>query len=397
MEETDNIDDTDFGQNRLVSIVKSENTDDTRIEIKYNDDTITPVSISTDTWYKVVIEENLGSSGYWSYRVSIYDEAGNTVGSDSRTGSPYMGSFQNINFTAWRTGAYYVDNVRIDKISRGLLASDDMEYSSKEEASKYWKITDSNCSFTEIDTEHGKSASVTGGEFTPCVVAEPVVSGIVNIEFDTYLSGTSGTTNNCGRFNVLPQGYTDAGGNTIINFTQRGGDGDTNVDLYVGDQWINQCPTGWYRVRVILDLDSSKYTVSVTDTAGNNYCSGNVNAVDVTTRAVSSFAAVNFTTWSDPFVIDNVEMNIVDDPCIITKSDVNTISIQKNAAYTGDVFTVLVGVYSGDVLTDVQLVNSEDIAGKTNVSINDVENRSIKVFVWNSAESLDPVMDKSLF
>ena len=150
-------------------------------------------------------------------------------------------------------------------------------------------------------------------------------------------------------------------------------------------------------MRVILDLDGGKYTVSVTDTAGNNYCSGNANAVDVTTRAVSSFAAVNFTTWSDPFVIDNVEINIVDDPCIITKSDVNTISIEKSAAYTGDVFTVLVGVYSGDVLTDVQLVNSEDIAGKTNVSINDVENRSIKVFVWNSAEGLEPVMDKSLF
>lgn len=394
MEESSNIEETDFGKSQMIQIKKTANTDDTRIEI-YNTNTEVAKSISIvpDTWYTVVLEENLGSAGNWTYIISVFDASGKMIDSCCGSSGDYMGTFQNINFTAWGQSDYHVDNLKIDKISRGLLISDDMGYSSREEASKYWKITDSNSGFEKIDDEHSMSAKVAGGEFTPCVAAQAVETGMLNIEFDTYLSGnTEGTDKSCGRFNVLPQGMEDMGGNTIISFNQR--KNDANVDLYVGDSWINQCPTGWYRVRVILDFDNSTYTVSVIDTQGNNYCSGNANAINVTTRAISNLAAINFTTWGDPFYFDNLKVQTISDPCVVIKSNANEISIKKNITYTG-AFTAVVGVFSGDSLMDAEIVNSADLinAEWEKITLAEAENRVVKVFIWEDMDSLIPVIE----
>ena len=329
MEETNNIDETNFGQNQMVQI---KGTGDSA-SIVVGESTI---SISRDVWYKVVIDENLGSSGNWSYVVSVYDASDTLVGSDSKTNSEYMGSFQNINFTAWRTGAYYVDNLKIDKISRGVELSDDMEYTTVAEASKYWVA--SNNSFEKIDEAHGMTAkAVSWNEFHPCT-ADVVSSGIVNIQFDTYLKGdNTGSGDTCGAVFVLPEGYSDMGASTarIIEFKQRAQ--DENVEFHVGDSWINQCPTGWYTVKIALDLDNSKYDVSVTSASGNNYCvgEGGVSKTSgMTANAVSTFAAVNFRAASStyPFYFDNFKLTCgADEPKADISAESTTVTAQKNS------------------------------------------------------------------
>ncbi len=394
MEESAELADTNFGANRMIHIKKAANATEAAIEINSDNSTVaTTINISTDKWYTIVLEENLGSSGNWTYSGTVCEQLSDVEVGSFQGGSGWMGTFQNINFTAWGASDYYVDNVKIDKISRGMLVSDDMEYKSAAEANKYWKITDTNSGFAKKDEEHGMSAMAKGGEFTSCLAAQSIENGMINIEFDTYLHGNSdGTTNNCGRFNVLPQGAADMGGNTIIFFNQRRN--DANVDLYVGDSWINQCPTGWYRVRVILDFDNSTYTVSVIDTQGNNYCSGNANAINVTTRAISNLAAINFTTWGDPFYFDNLKVQTISDPCVVIKSNANEISIKKNITYTG-AFTAVVGVFSGDSLMDAEIVNSADLinAEWEKITLAEAENRVVKVFIWEDMDSLIPVIE----
>ncbi len=386
MEENVEIAKTNFGANRMIHIKKSANASEAVIEINKDNDTVAKsISISTDKWYNIVLEENLGSSGKWSYSVTVCEQQSGTEMASFYGESGWMGTFQNINFTAWGASDYYVDNIKIDKISRGFLIWDDMEYKSTAEANRYWKITEANSSFEKIDDEHSMSAKVAGGEFTPCLAAQAIENGMVNIEFDTYLRGnTEGTDNNCGRFNVLPQGTTDMGSNTIIFFNQR--KNDTNVDLYIGDSWINQCPTGWYNVRIILDVDNSKYTVSVTDMQGNNYCSGKANTVDVTTKAISSLAAINFTTWNDPFYVDNVKIEKISDPCTVIKTNTNEISIKKN---TADTFTAIIGVFSGDSLIGAKVVDSSELSGDwKKIQLDAAENRIVKIFIWEDTDDL---------
>ena len=329
MEETENIADTNFGQNQMVQIKGT--GDSASIEVGES-----AIPILRDVWYKVVIDENLGSSGNWSYVVSVYDASDMLVGSDSKTNSEYMGSFQNINFTAWRTGAYYVDNLKIDKISRGVELSDDMEYTTVAEASKYWVA--SNNSFEKIDDAHGMTANaVSWNEFHPCT-ADVVRSGIVNIQFDTYLAGdTTESTDTCGAVFVLPEGYSDMGASTakIIEFKQRSD--NENVEFYVGGYWINQCPTGWYTVKITLDLDNSKYDVSVTSASGNNYClgyGGVSKTSGMTTNAVSTFAAVNFRAASNsyPFYFDNFKLTCgADEPKADISAESTTVTAHKNS------------------------------------------------------------------
>lgn len=321
MEESSNIADTNFGQNQMLHIRKSAGADDTRIEFKDGADVVKTISISTEKWYTVQIEENLGGVGNWSFVASVYDKStGNLVGNAYKLSSIYMGTFQNINFTAWRTGAYYVDNIDIDKVARGIVLTDDMEYSSREEASKYWRINGDNAYFTQIDEAHGISAAVGNAEFHPCIAADAVESGKVNIDFDTYIQeNTNGTAVNCGRVNVLDKdGISNPGGNCILKFETRTDNG--NVDLYVGDNWINQLQPGWYHINIELDLDAGSYSVSAKNRNGNDYCSTNPNSKNNTTRAITNFALVNFTSWSEDFIFDNLNIVIGDK----TEAEFNT-------------------------------------------------------------------------
>ncbi len=306
-------DNTNYGQNQMIQIKRAANETDAKIQIHHADNTDKEINISNDTWYSVTIEENLGSAGQWSYVVTVYDAAGTIIDKDYETNSQYMGSFQSINFTSWRNGAYYVDNVSVCRISRGLEIVDDMEYSSKAEASKYWRINGDNYGFKQIDEAHGQTAYSGGAEFHTCVAAEPAEGKYALVEFDTYLEGNSnGNSNNCGRFNAIDKNGTgNPGGNTIIKFDQRAN--DSNVDLYVGDNWINQCPTGWYHITVLLNLKDKNYTVSVVNNNGNDYCSGNQNAVENTTRAIDSLAMINFTSWADNFYFDNVKLELLNE------------------------------------------------------------------------------------
>ena len=333
MEETENIADTNFGQNQMINITKAADTENVSIAVKDGtDEVIKSINIATDAWYSIVIDENLGGSGNWSYIVAVYDASGNLIDTCSKLGSQFMGTFQNINFTAWRTGAYYVDNIKIDKISRGFLVSDDMEYNSREEASKYWRTGNNAASFEKIDNEHGMTAKVGNTEFYPCIAAEPVESGIVTIDFDTYILGnTNGNQNNCGRFNVINKdGTSDPGGNCILRFDQRSD--NSNVDLYVGDNWINQLPSNWYHVSIEMNLDAGSYSVSVKNTNGNDYCSTNSNSQNNTTRAVKNFAMINFTSWADPFYFDNFKLTCgADEPKADISAESTTVTAQKNS------------------------------------------------------------------
>ncbi|MDD6762752.1 MAG: hypothetical protein PUD92_03810, partial [Clostridiales bacterium] len=368
MEETENIADTDFGQNHMINITKAADTENVSIAVKDGtDEVIKSINIATDAWYSIVIDENLGGSGNWSYIVAVYDASGNLIDTCSKLGSQFMGTFQNINFTAWRTGAYYVDNIKIDKISRGFLVSDDMEYNSREEASKYWRTGNNAASFEKIDNEHGMTAKVGNTEFYPCIAAEPVESGIVTIDFDTYILGnTNGNQNNCGRFNVINKdGTSDPGGNCILRFDQRSG--DSNVDLYVGDNWINQLPSGWYHVSIEMNLDAGSYSVSVKNTNGNDYCSTNSNSQNNTTRAVTNFAMINFTSWADPFYFDNVSITTGDKPAAEFRCE-NTVTakyISDDNKATG-IKTVIsnVGEASGSFVTVIWDITSNNENGR---------------------------------
>ena len=307
-------DNTNYGQNQMIQIRRAQGAADTTIQIKHSDDSFKTINISNDAWYNVTIEENLGNAGHWSYIVTVCDESGAVIGKDYEANSPYMGSFQNINFTNWKNGAYHIDNVSIEKISRGLEISDDMEYDSKAEASKYWRINGDNYGFKQIDEAHGQTAYSGGAEFHTCVASEPIENNYALIEFDTYIAGNNnGNSNNCGRFNVIDKNGTgNPGGNTIVRFDQRAN--DENVDLYVGDNWINQLQKDWYHVTILLNLNDKNYTVSVVSSTGNNYCSGNQNAVENTTRAIDSLALINFNSWADNFYFDNVKLEVLNEP-----------------------------------------------------------------------------------
>ncbi|MDD6763666.1 MAG: hypothetical protein PUD92_08615, partial [Clostridiales bacterium] len=104
------------------------------------------------------------------------------------------------------------------------------------------------------------------------------------------------------------------------------------VEFYVGGSWINQCPTGWYTVKIALDLDNSKYDVSVTSASGNNYCLGDggvSKTSGMTTNAVSTFAAVNFRAANStyPFYFDNFRLTCGAD----ISEESTTVTAQKNS------------------------------------------------------------------
>lgn len=96
-------DQADYGANQIITIHKPEG----------GSAYIEGTEVDTAKWYNVVLNCNLGVSSNYSYDIGVYDAGGNIVGSTGKTESPLMETFNNINFTAWRSGKIYVDNLEI--------------------------------------------------------------------------------------------------------------------------------------------------------------------------------------------------------------------------------------------------------------------------------------------
>lgn len=295
-------DQTDYGQYHVLTIHKPEG----------GSAYIEGIEVQTAEWYNVIIDFNLGSANTWSYGIGIYDSNGLLVGSTGESGSVLMGDLNNINFTAWRSGKIYVDNVEVKTINRMLPFYDDMDsYSSNGKSA----LINWNCEgyaagtsgFEEIDAAHGMTAYVqseTAPRFAPYRVTSPLTEGKVELEFDTYITNEQELWN---RVTVVPSSTTDFGARGILNISCNPGEKANISTASITEVAGNLDANSWYTVKITFDLDKKIYTVSVYDEDKNKI--GNTITEYNSADALSDFSTVNFTTWREgKFYFDNVNI-----------------------------------------------------------------------------------------
>lgn len=279
------------------------------------------IEVDTAKWYNVVMDLNLGENNKWSYGIGIYDTDGNLVGSTGKSKSELMGTFRNINFTAWKSGKVYIDDVSVKKINRGLPFFDDMNSycaGDSKPALIDWTTEgydDGTTGFEAIDSEHGMTAYVSTAAapvFAPYRLSDPVSEGKLKLEFDTYITNEAELWN---RVTVVPSDSSDFGANGVLNIDCQPG-GTANVTTSSITPVANNVPVNaWYKVKMVFDLDTKTYTTTLYNAAGE------VVGAPVTEANAASMlnniSTVNFTTWKDgKFYFDNVNLSITDEESV---------------------------------------------------------------------------------
>lgn len=272
------------------------------------------IKVDTGKWYKVEMTLNLGEGNKWTYGIGVYNQDGTLVGSTGKSNSDIMGTFRNINFTAWRSGKVYIDNFEVTNIERSLPFFDDFDSYPEGSAAPgmlNWTIEgydSGQTSFTKIDESHGTTACVNSGtpRFGAYRLSNPLTSGKINLEFDTYITNDKELWN---RVVLVPSNQNDWGANGIINIDCQP-NGMANITTSgVTPVATNVAVNLWYTIKTTIDLDQKIYTVSVYNAVGERIGETvtELNAADM----LSDFSTVSFTKWKDGvFYFDNVKMEI---------------------------------------------------------------------------------------
>lgn len=275
------------------------------------------IEVETGKWYNVVMDLNLGEGNKWSYGVGVYNGDGSQVGSTGKSNNELMGTFNNINFTAWKSGKVYIDDLNIQTIDRSLQFYDNMNsYSGNSQSSMVnWTCEGYDAGttgFETIDAAHGMTAYVKSSSaprFAPYRITSPITEGKVKLEFDTYITNDKEIWN---RVTIVPSTVNDFGMNGILNIScqpgQKANISTSSLTEVAGNLDVNS----WYTVKIIFDFDNKIYTVSVYDEDGNKV--GDTITEYNSADALSDFSTVNFTTWRDgKFYFDNVGIKITDE------------------------------------------------------------------------------------
>lgn len=112
------VDGSNWGSHQIVQIWKDENEE--TAELTNSGDRGSGIALTLGKWYTVKTKLNFSER---IYTIKVYDDGMDLIGTINDVLSESNGAYSSINFTTWKAGTFYFDNV---KVSIGSATSADI-------------------------------------------------------------------------------------------------------------------------------------------------------------------------------------------------------------------------------------------------------------------------------